>query len=413
MANIPIALAGQNEIQGAIQGAYDKYLEDGVSPDGVNGVAGTSGVTNDKGLTVESVSKNGQTGLKTVDFHTIGAPDIAEGEVKSHLLNVVQTFNDEIIIDGEVERVQEETGNASQEAAMKRTSEQRKNSQKKFTFELVQIKKKVNDMPNKTEAGEALSKAGKVFGSFLSVAGSAAFTVFSGGGGTPALVAACMGFASTIADVSGGYKAMEEKIADSLAENGKTRADAERAAAFISMGLQFAVEIASTVVSCKAPPDPRQKVADAINDVKKIDKLANVAENPKVVEAATEAATKLFGPNPTKEQVKTVIEQAEKIAKADEIRKWADSSLKIVMLGVDVGFQADSIVKSDKSREHEADLNLSQVDSEQVLSVLAECGQNLEKINRRNSRNAGKIQKLLVSASDSIAQINEIGGGMA
>ena len=441
-----IALVGRNEMQKTLQTSHDVALEGGIAAEGVNMSMPVQDVTNDKGLTVESVSEKGQNDVQVGGLHTIGVPDISDGDVKELILNVLRVFSDEefeIFDEREVERVQEENGNVSQEAAMKRLSEQQKSAEMKHICELFAIDKKVSDMPDKTEAGEILTKIGKVFGSALSVVSSAAVTIISGGGGTPALVAACMGFASVIADVSGGYKAMEEKIAEALEKNqGLSQEDAARYAAFIAMGIQLAVEIASTVLSCKSPETPQQELMETINKIKSAEEVTQITDDEKIIEQATKAAEKLhgpnptneqvlevlkkqeifseatktaekiYGPNPTQEQVEKLIKQVETLEKIEKFVKYGGAGGKIVMLGVDIGVKGHGMKKTDKIRQHDSELRLNQVDTEQILSVLANCGQELKDVGRRISRNAGKIQQILDSENDSKSQINEIGGGM-
>ncbi len=407
-----IALVPQNEFQGAIRGAYDKYLEGGVSPEGTGGIANTQDVTNDKGLTVGKVSGNFVLhGFSSVAKHEIGAPSVPQGKVDGLLKNVVKTFNgdEQIIVDErEVARLQGNSDNAMQNAAFKQNEGAQKNSGVKFAEQLFSIRKNVSEMPNGTAASKIVSDVFKIASAFVGFVSALVTTIATGGGGVGALVAATMGLVSAITDVAGGYEKLQEKISEELQKNHpeKTKAECDEIAAYISMGIQVGLEIAETVISCKAP-NPEKKLAGVIKQIKKSETVQSVIDK-KIKDAALLIAKKAYGGNPTQAQIDKLIKNAEKIVAINEGFGYVQTVNKILGAVVNFGFQIADMIKADKRVETQVEFELTEADYEMVMNILADCGQDLIQTRKRGANNAGKIESILTSQSDAASSINEI-----
>ena len=403
-----IAIVGQNEMQGAIQSSFAYVEGAGITPGNVNGTVGTPDVTNDKGLTVGKVSDTGVLrGLSPVAKHEIGAPSVPQGKVGGLLKNVVKTFNsdDQSIVDErEIVRLQDENDNAMQESSFKRNLGVQQGAAKKFGAQLISLRQSVNNMPSGTDAGEKAGQAVGVAGAAVGFAAALIVTIVTGGGGIAALVAASVGLASSVTEISGGYAKMQEAISEALQKDHPdwTKAECDRVASIITVVVQVAIEIAETVVSLKAP-NPQKQLSGALNALNKS------TDGDKIRMLGSETAKQVFNvTNPTQNQIKTVITQAGRIGTFDKPLKYTDMGIKLAGLVVDIVFQKINMDKGDKSNEIQANLELTQADHEQILNILADCGMDFNRVDKRIASQSGKMERILSSQSTALSDINEI-----
>ena len=101
-------------------------------------------------------------------------------------------------------------------------------------------------------------------------------------------------------------------------------------------------------------------------------------------------------------------DQAEAITKYSDIMDKAGSVNDFIGMVADVAFEIVAMVHADKCNEIEADFELTEADHEQILSILADCGQDISRILQRALSNAGKRETILTSASNEASHTNDI-----
>ena len=397
---------GQNEVQEWIRKSFED--SEGVGMSGVNMVEVPYGGTNDKGLEVK-VSGVGVLGFALA----AGRNKIAQPGVSGEQMNT--------LLDGVVEYFLIQNDEKSTELAIKKNNQTRRAYENKLLGQIISLRAQQNNLPNGTDAGEVVGKVFKGIGVALSILGAVLVSVASGGAASGLIAAAAIGLASFIADVSGGYEAMQKEISKSLQENnGYSKEEADRKAGFISMGIQFAVDIAASIAG--GVSTPQQNMANVLKQAKdlgiKTFELNGKAVD-KVVAAAENAVKQIAGPSNTLkpsqvvEKANDLIAQGQAVMNVQKKLDIANSVFSFVQTCYQAANQIKSIDKSYKIGETDSNAVLAEANTEAVLEVLSECEGEIDAAFGWVARQRGKVEKIISSRNESFEKINAEYGDMA
>ena len=400
-----IATAGQRELQNWVE--KSKVALEGAGLAGVNLAEVPQDVTNDKGLSVVMNPSGGTAPVSGMAPNVIGAPSIPADKVNGLLDNVSLLID----IEREFEFLGVENDDKTLEVSFKRNEAIIQACEKKHIALLVEIKEKGDKVPNGTDAGRIVGLVFKGIGVALAFLHAALVTAATGGAATGLFIAASMALVAFVADASGGTKEMEKGISQSLqSNNGMNKEEADRAAGFISMGIQLVFEIAQTAVG-GCVTTPQQKMSSFISKVNS--RVADgIERGNKIEKAAENLAMKAFG-NKSTETVKKLIEQGQELSKFERsFNAWKT----LLPIGEALGSsicQGVSYKKSVAMGEADAKVVLSQANTEVLQDILADCGETLAANFRRIAHRQDQLVAILSSRDEAIDTINQEFGGMA
>ena len=410
-----IATVGQNEVQDWIRRSFENIA--GFGTFDVNQFAPVQkDVTNDKGIEgIDKVDGGGASTKGTEGRNQIGLPGIPFDKMNELLDDIAQVFDIEksVDIDREVEFIEAEHNEKSFETSLKQNKFVRLGFEKKHVALIRDIVWKSRQIPDGTDPGRIVGLIFKGIGVAMAFLHAALVTAATGGAAVGLFVAASMALVSFVADASGGFEEMQKAISKSLQENnGMSKTDADAAAGYISMGIQLAFEIATTVVGgCTS--NPQQKLASFIT--KANNKFPPKVANQKILAMGEKTAIKLFGKT-AKGDVNTigkVIAQAKAISKFERTMNLWKSMLPVIEAGANIWCQSKSYKKSVMMGESEADVVRSRTDTEALQELLSQVGQNIEQHFRRRTRLLEQVAAIILSSVESSARINNELGDMA
>lgn len=404
-----IATVGQNEVQDWIRWSFENIAGFGTL-DVNQFVMVQKDVTNDKGIEgIDKVDGGGASTKGAEGRNQIGLPSISFDMMSNLLDDVAQVFD----VDREIEFLGVENDEKTFETSLKQNKFIRVTFGKKHADQVKTIRDNAHQMPDGTDPSKVIGLVFKGIGVAMAFLHAALVTAATGGAAVGLFIAAGMALAAFIADVSGGFEEMQKAISKSLQENnGMSKEDADAAAGYISMGIQLAFEIATTVVGgCTS--NPQQKLASFITKAK--NKFPPSVADKKIFAMGEKTAIKLFGKTAKGDVnlIKKVIAQAEAINKFERTMNLWKSLLPITEALANVICQKVSYDESVKRGESEADIVLSESDTEALQEQLSQVGQDTEQYFKRRAHRLEQLAAILLSSIESSAQINNELGDMA
>ena len=242
------------------------------------------------GLSIAEVSTKGvmlkAESAKTATYFTIPVPEVSSKDYTACVDRVIaymQVENDELMI----------------KLASERLDQSKASFDARHKLQLERINRQIAEM-REEESAETLSKIFKWIGAGIAIAAAAVasiiLTIVSCGAASPsvgAVVALSMSLvgsllAATVAtlDAAGVFEKLQEKCADNYMKQGMSRAEAQKAASKIVMGITLGAAILNMVVQIVASVftggstavQAAKQLADAVEALQKAMQIAKAAE---------------------------------------------------------------------------------------------------------------------------------------